>query len=154
MEKTAGEKLTVYEVGYLLLSTIAEEQVEGIVAKIKGILADTEAVIIEEGAPTMRALAYTMDKVIETKRFKFDHAYFGWVKFEGESKNIAAIKKSVESLPEILRALFIKTVRENTMIGGKLAAEEAAALEAPLADDAEKPVVVEEDAEKVEAAVV
>ena len=62
-----------------------------------------------------------MDKVIETKRHKFDHAYFGWVKFEVEASAINSIKKNIEALDEVLRALFIKTVRENTMLSGKIA---------------------------------
>jgi ribosomal protein S6 len=157
IEVTNAEGLSIYELGFLLLSTIAAEQVEGVVAKIRAILADHKAVIIEEGAASMLALAYTMDKVIETKRQKFDHAYFGWIKFEVESSEVGSIKSKVDALSEVLRTLFVTTLRENTMISGKIAAEEAAIeakeadAEAGVVEDA--PIVTEEEVEKLSASV-
>ncbi len=120
----AKESLVIYEVGYLLLPTLPEEKLEGVIAKLKAVLADKKAIIIDEEAPKMRALAYIMDKIIETKRQKFDHAYFGWIKFEVEASEIASIKKNIEVIDEILRCLFVKTIRENTLISQKIQPKE------------------------------
>ncbi len=119
------EPLVVYEVGYLLLSTMPEERLAEVVGTIHSAITAQGGVVIAEELPKMRALAYEMPKMIKTKRHMFDHAYFGWVKFEAESAHLASIKKSVEALDEMLRALFIKTVRESTLIGNKLVARDA-----------------------------
>lgn len=73
----------------------------------------------------MRPLAYEMSKLIQTKNTSFDHAYFGWVKFEIESAELSSVKKSIESMDEILRALFIKTIRESTLMSGKVSERDA-----------------------------
>ncbi len=119
------ESLVIYEVGYLLLPTIAEEMVGGVVAKIQAVVSQNGGALISEDFPKMRALAYTMEKTIQIKNQKFDHAYFGWIKFEVSSSNIAIIKKSVDALEEVLRTIFIKTIRESTLMAGKVSDREA-----------------------------
>jgi ribosomal protein S6 len=102
-----------------------EERLGEIVGALHKMVEDKGGAIIAEEMPQMRALAYPMPKVIQTKRHMFDHAYFGWMKFEAQPADFAAIKKSIDALDEMLRSLFIKTVRENTLIAGKLAARDA-----------------------------
>jgi len=125
VKKEGADSFVVYEVGYLLLPTLPEEQLEGVVSSIKEIVVEKKGSVIAEDFPAMRALAYTMPKIIATKRQKFDHAYFGWVKFEVESSEISSIKKNIEALDAVLRALFIKTVRESTLMAGKVHAQDA-----------------------------
>ena len=120
----SSESLVIYEVGYLVIPTLPEDKLEGVIAEIKAVLAGKNAAVISEEIPSMKALSYVMDKVIETKRQKFDHAYFGWVKFEAESSEIASIKKNIEAIDEILRCIFVKTVRENTLMAQKVQSKE------------------------------
>lgn len=131
---TSNESLVIYEVGYLLIPTLPEEKLEGVIAKLKDVLAQKKAGIISEEAPKMRALAYEMSKIIETKRHKFDHAYFGWVKFEAQSSDIASIKKNIEAVDEIVRCLFVKTVRENTLMSQKVQPKEEEKKEGDISD--------------------
>jgi small subunit ribosomal protein S6 len=114
------ESHLIYEVGFLLLPTLPEEKMPEIMANIKGIIEKDGGEIISEEAPKMRPLAYEISKMIQIKKSAFDHAYFGWVKFEIESAKLSSVKKSIESMEEILRALFIKTIRESTLMSGKV----------------------------------
>ena len=78
-------------------------------------------------------------------RRKFDKAYFGWVKFEMDNKDIAAVKKSLDANENVLRFLLIKTVRENTLYGSKLvAAEEVAKKKATVKKEEKAPASQEE----------
>jgi ribosomal protein S6 len=123
MEKK--EKKQVYEVGYHLVSSIAEEGVPAEVEALKKLL--TGAEIIAEENPKLTDLAYTIVKQIGGLRRKYDKAYFGWVKFEAETSDLATIKKGLDEMESVLRYLLIKTVRENTMYGAKLVAAEEGA---------------------------
>ena len=83
--------------------------------QIKSIVEENEGVIVSEGMPKMTILAYDISKDIDSKKQKFNRAYFGWIKFEIEASKITLIKNKIESLQNVLRFLIIKTVRENTM---------------------------------------
>jgi ribosomal protein S6 len=67
-----------------------------------------------------------MSKEIETRKQKFDQAYFGWVKFEIESSVIPEIKNALNANINILRSLVVKTVRENTMSYTKVSMKKSA----------------------------
>lgn len=105
----------IYELGYHLLSTVSEEDITAEVVKIHEIISQNSGVVIGEGLPILRELAYEMTKRIDTKNSRFSKAYFGWVKFEVDRANILNIKTKIENLPNVLRSLILKTVRENTM---------------------------------------
>ncbi len=134
----------VYEVGYLLLSSIPEEKVAAEVTQIKDILAKHSATIISEGEPKLQTLSYTMVKKIGTVNRRFNQAYFGWVKFEGAADQIVALTKAVLDNPAVLRSIVINTVRENTMVSEMLNLKEAeaaaASKEAAAAEVVDKPI--------------
>ena len=71
--------------------------------------------IISDEMPKMIPLAYTMSKVIQNVRNKFNTAYFGWIKFEINSEKVLELKKKLDLDPNIVRFLIIKTVKENTI---------------------------------------
>lgn len=120
MEKNLKEdRMQVYEIGYLLVSSIPEEKVGGEVESLKASLSKKGAEFIGEEAPELRTLAYTMVKKIGPTNHRFDKGYFGWLKFELGAKEIEAIKKSFEENPHMLRMLLINTIRENTYLGKK-----------------------------------
>lgn len=112
----------VYEIGYLLVSSVPPEKVAQLAASLKEVLSNKDAEIISEEAPELTNLAYTMIKKIGTVNHRFDEGYFGWVKFEVSGKEIEEIKKAFEMHPDMLRVLLITTVRDNTYLGKKAVA--------------------------------
>lgn len=121
-EKTLekGDTLTVYEVSYLLLPSLAQAQVPAKVTALKGLLTSAGGQVISDENPILIDLAYPMTKVVQTVRHKCTMGYFGWIKFEVTKEGIEAIKKSFDADNEILRYLIIRTVRENTLLSGKM----------------------------------
>lgn len=105
----------VYEVGFLVLPTVAEENVPAEVVFIKDVLARGNATMISEEFPRLRPLAYTIRRQTGGKYEKYQSAYFGWIKFEGSPAIAADLKRLLDASTSILRYLIIKTVRENTM---------------------------------------
>lgn len=111
----------IYEVGYHVVSSVAEELVPAEVEKIKSFLAKEKAIIISEEAPKLRPLAYSIKKKFGSVYKTFDKAYFGFIKFElPEEGDIINIDTAVKKDEEVLRHLIIKTVRENTMYSPKI----------------------------------
>jgi ribosomal protein S6 len=121
-EKTLekGDTLTIYEVSYLLLPSLAVEQVPAKVASLKGVLTSAGGQVISDENPILIDLAYPMTKVVQTLRHKCTKGYFGWIKFEVTKEGVGAVKKSLDMDNEILRYIIIKTVRENTLLTGKM----------------------------------
>lgn len=110
----------VYELGYHLIPTLAEEEVPQYVNKIKDALDSYGAVVISEESPKRMQLAYQMAPTVFNKKQKYDKAYFGWVKFETDTESVEAFKKDIDNMDEIFRFLLTITVRENTMAPKKL----------------------------------
>lgn len=119
LNKNVGDD-QIYELGYHLLPTILEEEVPREISQIHSLISEYGGSVIAEGAPIMRSLAYEISKRVETKSLKFNKAYFGWIKLETDRSKIIDLKNKLESLPNILRFLIIKTVRENTMYTPKI----------------------------------
>lgn len=111
----------IYEVGYHIVSSVAEEQIPGEVDKIKTFLNKEKAVIISEEMPKLRPLAYPIKKAFGGSYKTFDKAYFGFIKFElGEEAEVKNIDSSMKNNESILRYIIVKTVRENTMYSPKM----------------------------------
>ena len=68
----------------------------------------------------MRELAYAITKVAESKKYNYDEAYFGWIKFEILVSELAKIEAALKVAKNILRYLIMKTIRENTMFSENL----------------------------------
>jgi ribosomal protein S6 len=119
---TQGESTTIYEVSYLLLPSLAFEQVPTKVAALKEILTSAGGEMISDENPVLIDLAYPMTKVVGTTRHKVTSGYFGWIKFELPKGvgGIEAVKKALDGSDEIIRYLIVKTVRENTLLHGKM----------------------------------
>ena len=118
LEKEGG--VQVYELGYHIVSTVAEENLPKEVETLKAIILKDGGSLVSEGEPKLINLAYPMTKSVADSKKKFTTAYFGWLKFETKSELMPAIKKAVDANPNVLRYLLIKTVRENTMFTPKL----------------------------------
>jgi ribosomal protein S6 len=118
-ENMKGDVKKVYEIGYLLISSIPREKVADAAGKLKDVLSKRGAEFIGEEAPELIPLSYTMIKKIGTTNHRFDQAYFGWMKFELTTKEIEEVKKAFDINTDILRYLLITTVKENTYLGKK-----------------------------------
>jgi len=129
-EKEGG--VQVYELGYHIVSTVAEENLSKEVETLKAIVLKDGGSLVSEGEPKLINLAYSMAKSVADIKKKFNTAYFGWIKFETKSELMPAIKKAVDLNPNILRYLLIKTVRENTMFAPKLNIKTLSKEEAPI----------------------
>ena len=102
----------VYELGYLVLPSIAEDKLSDAVDAIKGILKKVGAKELDSEDPIHTDLAYTMSKTVGARKYVVDEAYIGWVKFEAEAGLIKEIDEAVKKLEEVLRFLIIKTTKE------------------------------------------
>jgi ribosomal protein S6 len=108
-------KLSVYEVGYLMVPTIAEENLGAEVTEFKDALKEQGVSFISDEYPKMIELAYEMSRSIANKKQKFSYGYFGWVKFECTPAQARVIKDALDKNEKLVRYLLIKTVRESTM---------------------------------------
>lgn len=125
------DETSVYEIGYLIASSIPEEKVPEEAEAVKKIITDAGSTVIAEEAPHREHLAYTISKKTVSGGYdKYDIAYFGWVKFELGSDKVEAVKKAVELRPSVLRMILISTVRENTYLGKRAPAFITAAVPA------------------------
>lgn len=121
----------VYELGYHIVSTVAEENLPKEVEALKAIILKDGGSLVSEGEPKLINLAYPMTKSVADIKKKFTSAYFGWIKFETKSELMPGIKKAVDNQSNVLRYLLIKTVRENTMFTPKLNVRAPAKEEVP-----------------------
>ncbi|HYF10044.1 MAG TPA: hypothetical protein VD967_00335, partial [Candidatus Paceibacterota bacterium] len=70
-------------------------------------------------------LAYSMIKAHVGKREKFDSAYFGSFIAALEKEGAAALTKSIESLPSVVRALVVAVPKEALFYAEKRIAAKA-----------------------------
>lgn len=114
----------IYEIGYHIIPTVKEEDVEKIVSGIRGVIESAgggpssggKAVFIAEGAPSLIRLAYPMSAlaVEGEKRAEYDRGYFGWIKFESVVSAAGVLTETLKSDANILRFGIFRTVREDT----------------------------------------
>lgn len=123
-ENQTTENTLLYELGFHIVPTVTENKVAEVFSKIKDIINKNNGSIVKEGEPKAIKLAYTIIKKIGVKNEKFDNAYFAWIKFNADSADINAIKNKIDSDPEVLRYLVLKTVNDDEHSTAKLAEEE------------------------------
>lgn len=111
---------TVYELSYLLLPSLAIEQVPAATASIQEAVKTAGGTVISGEDAILIDLAYPMLKVVQTLRHKASTGYFGWMKFEIDADGIKAVQKACDAMDNLLRYMIIKTVRENTLLNGKM----------------------------------
>ncbi len=110
------EKTTrIYELGYHIVSSVSEDAVGAEVTVLKDTLVKEGAVLIAEGFPRFRPLAYPQRKMQGGKRMEFANAYFGWVKFEVSAEAAKTIAVALRKNEKLLRFILFKTVREATI---------------------------------------
>lgn len=104
----------IYEVGYLVVPTVKEEDIDKVVGAIRSEIEKAGGNFIAEGAPASMKLAYNITTRGGGKKTEYDRAYFGWIKFESSSMAAEALEESLTKNQEILRSMVFRTVREDT----------------------------------------
>lgn len=109
----------VYELGYHLVPTIAEEQIPQVSGAVRGMIEAVSGTIIAEETPVFIDLAYQIVKTVEHKHKRFNDAYFGFIKFEAGPEGIATLEEALKKDDNVLRYLVVKTLKENTFLSKK-----------------------------------
>jgi ribosomal protein S6 len=141
-------RTSVYEVGYLMVPTIAEESLGGEVTLFKDMFTENGAIFISDEYPKLIELAYEMSRSINNKKQKFSYGYFGWVKFECSTSSAKNIKAILDKDEKLVRFLMIKTVRENTMSVKRSYGKQDGAKRRPVQKTEEAEVINEETIDK------
>src|SRR3989344_390985 len=111
-EERDAQITRMYEVGYLILPSVPEENIPEKVSNIKNLVTKDGGKILSEGYPEMRELAYEMTKNVNAKNEHFESAYFGWMKFECTPSVFLEMKKSLDLMVDVLRYILIKAGKE------------------------------------------
>ena len=119
-ENIEGKEKTVYELSYIFLPNISDEEVSQKVLVLKEMIEKFDGFVVADENPIFIDLAYPMTKLVGAVKHKESSGHFGWVKFEMLSDGIVNLKKRLDSSDDILRYLIIKTVKENTLLNGKM----------------------------------
>ena len=113
--ENTSDKQSIYEIGFHLVPIIAENDLGVRVTAIRDIIEANGGKMIADEYPKQMELAYPMVKIAANKRAIYHSSYFGWVKFEVEVNKAKAVEAALKADDFILRFIFVKTVRENTM---------------------------------------
>lgn len=152
LEETTSADPRIYEVGYVLVPTISEEELPVNYGNLKELVSSFGGQIISDEMPKMITLAYQMLKVVANVRSKFTTGYFGWIKFEMDPSQVLELKKKLDINPNIIRFLIIKTVKENTIAAKRFVYRDSAHKKAPVKSEdgtsAEAPEINKEEIDK------
>ena len=132
----------VYELGYLVLPSVPEDNIPQVVSTIVSKIEKAGAKTLDSESPFLERLAYSMSKTVGARKYVVDEAYVGWMKLEAEPSTIGLIKTEIEKIEEILRTLLIKVPLETTFTFAK-AREARIAKEEALNNPPEEEVVLE-----------
>ncbi|OGI67390.1 hypothetical protein A3A05_00865 [Candidatus Nomurabacteria bacterium RIFCSPLOWO2_01_FULL_41_12] len=155
--KNNGSDKKVYELGYLLVSTIGQEDVPVNYGNLKELVSSFGGEIIADEVPKMINLAYSMRKVISNVRHKFNTAYFGWTKFFMVPGQALELKKHLDLDQNFIRFLILKTVKENTIAAKRFVRSEGyrrvPTVKRPMESGAVTPIDKEEIDKEIDALV-
>ncbi|MEO8638053.1 MAG: 30S ribosomal protein S6 [Candidatus Taylorbacteria bacterium] len=145
-ENTEG-RTQVYELGYHITPSLQESDLPQEVSGLKSLIEEHKGIVISEELPKKRPLAYAISKVEGGVKHLWSESYFGWVKFEVSPEEIVAVEEGVKKNLHILRYLLIKTVKENTLYGLKIA--QSAKMQGGIERREKSPAVRPKDAPKM-----
>lgn len=98
----------LYELGINLVPTL-EGNIEAAFEKIKGYITSNGGSVTADSKPALIELAYTMGKNVDSKWYRYNTAYFGWVKFTAQGEALADIQEELDAEADVLRYMIIKT---------------------------------------------
>lgn len=104
----------IYEIGYHIVPSVKEEDLEKIVATIRSEIEKAGGSFIAEAAPSLTRLAYGMTVHEGGRKIEHDRGYFGWIKFEAETAAAHALDLALKRNGNVMRSILFQTVREDT----------------------------------------
>lgn len=110
-EATVGDEMSYYEFAFHLLPTVADEEVPAAFGDLKAMIDREGGHITSEEAPQRFDLAYTVVTHSEGKNFKYNHSYFGWVRFMTEPSKLENLKTEIAHESRVFRHLLIKLTK-------------------------------------------
>src|SRR3989344_1513087 len=113
-DDTHKDTLQVYEVGYHLVPTLKEEELDGAVGGVRSCIEKMGGSFIAEGAPALTKLTYSMSSTSNGKRILYDRGYFGWIKFKTLPEKARTLGGELQKCASVIRTSVYKTVREDT----------------------------------------
>lgn len=117
--QTQGAGDSVYELCFLILPSIPEDNLSLVTAAIRGVVSKEGGMEIDAEESFKYPLAYEMSKTVGSSRYVVSEAYIGWIKFELEPSKIVAVKDGVDKINEVLRFLLTKAPRTTTFTFAK-----------------------------------
>jgi ribosomal protein S6 len=111
MPEIEGSATTLYEIGYLLVPTLTSESLLACARDVTSAIESAGGVLVSDGQPVERDLAYEVAHTTASSRNKYKKAYFGWVKFEADAEVPTALKKVIEGNSMIMRFMIMKASR-------------------------------------------
>lgn len=111
-----SEENRTYELGYILVPTVPEQDVAEQVTALKTAIAAVEGAVISEGEAEFIDLAYQVEKNVKSKKMKWNQGYFGWIKFTAAPDALEALKKALDGNLELMRYMLIKTDAANNVV--------------------------------------
>lgn len=113
-QASVSDERRVYELGYLMVSTLSEAERETVLADLRTEVSNHGGTFISEGAPVEHTLAYTMFTRDREKNVAHEQAFFGWIKCEIPAAAAETIAAYARAHKKLIRSLFFKTVKEDT----------------------------------------
>lgn len=104
MALTMEQQNTHYELSYLLAETLDEEGAMRVAGSLRDAIEQTRAVIVEDGLPKKRVIAYPIRKQSQ--------AHFGWIRFMTQPEAILKIERAIKKETEVLRSGLVKILPE------------------------------------------
>lgn len=115
--KIMSEKTTrLYELGFILVPATPESEVPAKVDALKNLIKGVGGEVTTEGTPEYIDLAYTMERSVGSKKYKYSQGYFGYLKFETTPESLEALKKALDANLDLVRYILIKTDAQNTIV--------------------------------------
>lgn len=148
------QEATVYEVGYHLLPSLSDDEVQAWVKDLTAFLKKQGADFVGEKMPEKIDLAYAIERRVEGRFQAVRSAYFGWVAFSLEPRSIAQVKKFMDMHQSVLRYLIVTTSVDEVkaVMEGKVLVPKAAsstdAIAAPKRAEEQSAEVSEVDLDK------
>lgn len=103
--------VALYDLGYHLVDTIAEDALEAELASLKKIISSNGGEVVFERNPHNFALAYPITRMRKGAKDVFFSSYFGTLVFEVTRDAVGAIEKALRANPSMLRFMLIETSR-------------------------------------------
>jgi ribosomal protein S6 len=109
----------LYEVSFLALPTLHTDLVAEFQKDLINFIEEKAGSIAFFGKPELIELSYEMEKVISNKHIRFTTAYFSWLKFTLEPRDIKDLDAFLTKHAGILRFLILKAENYNSELKRK-----------------------------------